>query len=80
MKNIILSILVLAATVGTAQDLHQGHKHEKKSEKAKNIDPVCKMKVAKNPSIKTEVNGKTIGFCSESCKSSFLKSPEKYLK
>ncbi|TCC96978.1 YHS domain-containing protein [Pedobacter hiemivivus] len=44
------------------------------------IDPVCKMKV-KAGSIKTHIHNKVVyGFCSDGCKRSFLKQPEKYLK
>ncbi|MBE9600711.1 YHS domain-containing protein [Pedobacter sp. MC2016-24] len=44
------------------------------------IDPVCKMKV-KAGITRTHVHYKTVyGFCSEGCKKSFVKQPEKYLK
>jgi len=44
------------------------------------IDPVCKMKV-KPGADKTVVYKKiTYGFCSESCKQKFSKSPEQYIK
>lgn len=48
--------------------------------KADGLDPVCKMKV-KAGTTKTHVHNKVVyGFCSESCKKSFAKQPEKYLK
>jgi YHS domain-containing protein len=44
------------------------------------IDPVCKMKV-KTGSTKTHVHNKVVyGFCSDGCKKSFIKQPEKYIK
>ena len=48
--------------------------------KVDGIDPVCKMKV-KAGNTKTVVFKKTTyGFCSESCKKSFLTAPKKYIK
>ncbi len=48
--------------------------------KSESIDPVCKMKV-KAGNTKTVVFKKiTYGFCSESCKKSFLAAPTKYIK
>lgn len=48
--------------------------------KKNGIDPVCKMKV-KAGSIKTHMHNKVVyGFCSDGCKKSFIKQPEKYLK
>lgn len=44
------------------------------------IDPVCKMKV-KAGITRTHIHNKTVyGFCSDGCKKSFVKQPEKYLK
>lgn len=46
------------------------------------VDPVCKMKI--NPKSKTTLNyvheKVKYAFCSETCKKSFLKKPEKYIK
>lgn len=44
------------------------------------IDPVCKMKV-KAGNTRTHIHDKIVyGFCSDACKKSFVKQPEKYLK
>lgn len=46
------------------------------------VDPVCKMKI--NPKAKTTINHEhekvSYSFCSEVCRKSFLKKPEKYIK
>ena len=46
------------------------------------VDPVCKMKI--NPKAKTTINHEhekvIYSFCSETCKKSFIKKPEKYIK
>jgi len=44
-------------------------------------DPVCNMNVdEKTAKLKSEYNGKTYYFCAPSCKSTFDKNPEKYVK
>lgn len=43
------------------------------------IDPVCKMRISKSGSITTLHQDKHYFFCSEFCKDSFIKTPEKYL-
>ena len=43
------------------------------------IDPVCKMSVSKSGSITTIHQDKPYFFCSEFCKDSFIKAPEKYM-
>ncbi len=43
------------------------------------IDPVCKMSVPKNTTITAMYKDKQYVYCSEFCKDSFVKSPEKYL-
>jgi YHS domain-containing protein len=46
------------------------------------VDPVCKMKI--KPKAKTTINHEhekvNYSFCSDVCKKSFLKKPEKYIK
>jgi YHS domain-containing protein len=46
------------------------------------VDPVCKMKI--NPKAKTTLNHEhekvNYSFCSDVCKKSFIKKPEKYIK
>jgi YHS domain-containing protein len=44
------------------------------------IDPVCHMKVKKGSTITTVHNGKQYGFCNETCKMRFLKSPGEFLQ
>lgn len=45
------------------------------------IDPICKMTVDENTAKhKAEYKGKTYYFCAPGCKSTFEKSPEKYLE
>jgi P-type Cu+ transporter len=45
------------------------------------IDPVCGMSVDETTApARTSYKGKTYYFCSEDCKESFDKNPDKYLK
>ncbi|MEM4312336.1 MAG: YHS domain-containing protein [Nitrososphaerales archaeon] len=45
------------------------------------VDPICKMKVDdKKTKLISEYKGKKYYFCSSSCKESFDKEPEKYIK
>lgn len=44
-------------------------------------DPVCNMNVdEKTAKLKSDYNGKTYYFCAPSCKSTFDKNPEKFVK
>ncbi|MEM0150228.1 MAG: YHS domain-containing protein [Thermoplasmata archaeon] len=43
-------------------------------------DPVCGMDVDEKSKYKSEYNGKTYYFCSESCKKQFDMEPAKYVK
>lgn len=43
-------------------------------------DPVCGMKVKKGAILTHTYNKTTYGFCSKSCKKSFVSNPDKYLK
>lgn len=43
-------------------------------------DPVCKMDVEGNSKLRSSYKGKTYLFCSVSCKQSFDKKPENYVK
>lgn len=43
-------------------------------------DPVCGMDVKENSEFKSEYNGITYYFCSESCKKQFDSNPRKYIK
>ena len=45
------------------------------------IDPVCGMEVEEEQAVaRSEYEGVTYYFCSESCKEEFDEDPEKYLK
>ncbi len=43
------------------------------------IDPVCKMEVDEKTSIRITYKNKTYYFCSNSCKETFEKAPEKFI-
>lgn len=43
------------------------------------VDPVCKMPTKGNLNAIAIYKNERYGFCSESCKTKFLKEPEKYL-
>ena len=42
-------------------------------------DPVCKMEVDEDTSLKTEFEGKSFYFCSGICKMVFEKEPHRYI-
>ncbi len=42
------------------------------------LDPICQMKTAEHLSDTVTYEGKLYGFCSTSCKNTFLKEPKKY--
>ncbi|HIH13897.1 MAG TPA: YHS domain-containing protein [Nanoarchaeota archaeon] len=42
------------------------------------IDPICKMLVNENTSMKSEHAGKAYYFCSEACKQQFDKNPAQF--
>jgi YHS domain-containing protein len=44
------------------------------------IDPVCNMEINEKSEFKSNYGGKVYFFCSASCKQSFDKKPDKYLK
>lgn len=44
------------------------------------IDPVCKMKVKLGTTKTNTFEKVTYGFCSESCKKTFMLAPKKYIK
>lgn len=80
MKRIIL-ILVLGLTfIGIFDALSQTQNPTEV--KTIVVDPVCRMKI--NPKAKTTINHEhekvNYSFCSEVCKKSFIKKPEKYIK
>ncbi len=43
-------------------------------------DPICNMDVDGNTKFKSSYNGRTYYFCSASCKQTFDKKPENYVK
>lgn len=44
------------------------------------LDPICKMKTADYLKDTAVYKNEVYGFCSESCKKTFKKNPEKYVK
>lgn len=46
----------------------------------KATDPVCELKVVKDPELSAEYKGKTFYFCSNADRAQFKKNPEKYTK
>lgn len=87
-KLTILSIIFLITGILSFSQLGEKPKEDKskkKSEKKiganneKEIDLVCKMKVAKNSKISALHNHKEYKFCGESCKELFMKNPDNYL-
>ena len=45
------------------------------------VDPVCRMKVAKNNKMPSFVfESETYHFCADSCRKAFMAEPEKYLE
>jgi YHS domain-containing protein len=84
MKNtlIIATFSLLTMTFSSfAQEAKPKQKDKKVAEKETKLeDPVCHMKVKKGGKITTKHKDVEYGFCSESCKESFVKNPEKYIK
>jgi YHS domain-containing protein len=75
MRNKLLSVLFLVIAVGLTA-WAAGQTQASKTA----IDPVCGMSVVKDGAKWTyDYKGTTYYFCSESCKTSFAKEPEKYL-
>lgn len=84
MKNILTTTIALFFTISLsviAQEAKPKQKDKKVAEKETKLeDPVCHMKVKKGGKITAKHNDVEYGFCSESCKESFVKNPEKYIK
>ncbi|CAH0995826.1 hypothetical protein EMA8858_01954 [Emticicia aquatica] len=80
--QLITSLFVLFVSFSVyAQEDKPAQKDKKIAEKeVKSQDPVCHMKVAKNTKITFKHKDNTYGFCGESCKESFVKNPDKYIK
>lgn len=51
-----------------------------KQKETKIEDPVCHMKVKKSVKITAKHKDIEYSFCSDSCKESFVKNPDKYIK
>lgn len=80
-------VLILALGFAFLQVFSEIHKTELKQQptitytlKKDGIDPVCKMKVKAGNTKTVVFNKVTYGFCSESCKKTFVADPKKYLK
>jgi YHS domain-containing protein len=83
MKNILIIIAFTLLTTFSliAQEAKPKQKDKKVSQKETKLeDPVCHMKVKKGGKITAKHKDVEYGFCSESCKESFVKNPEKYIK
>lgn len=84
MKNILTTTIVLFFTISLtaiAQEVNPKQKDKKVAEKETKLeDPVCHMKVKKGGKITAKHKEVEYGFCSESCKESFVKNPDKYIK
>lgn len=79
MKRVILIFSVLVSIQAIA--FQQEPKKEKSETLAKNgTDPVCKMPVKKGTKLVSNHKEKQYGFCSQMCKKSFDKHPEKFGK
>jgi YHS domain-containing protein len=79
--------LTIAMIFVSAQILSANHYTELKQTrvvtdtlKADGIDPVCKMKIKAGNTKTVVFNKVTYGFCSESCKKTFVADPKKYIK
>jgi YHS domain-containing protein len=83
MKNtLIIAVFTLISIFSViSQDEKPKQKGIKNAEKETKLeDPVCHMKVKKGGKITVKHKDVEYGFCSESCKESFVKNPEKYTK
>ncbi len=80
---IITSIVFATATMVNANSLSKDLKIKKLATdtlKKDGIDPVCKMKVKLGTTKTNTFEKVTYGFCSESCKKTFMLAPKKYIK
>jgi xanthine dehydrogenase accessory factor len=60
-------------------DDHAGHHHPSSDRPTMAIDPVCGMSVvAADPTPHVENGGVTVWFCSDACRATYLKDPERY--
>lgn len=83
MKNaLIIAVFALLISIFSfAQKEKPKQKDKKVAEKESKLeDPVCHMKVKKGGKITAKHKDVEYGFCSESCKESFVKNPDKYIK
>jgi len=83
MKNVvIMTVFTLFISLNLiAQEANPKQKDKKVAEKETKLeDPVCHMKVKKGGKITAKHKVVEYSFCSESCKESFVKNPEKYIK
>ncbi|GGD73981.1 hypothetical protein GCM10011514_42600 [Emticicia aquatilis] len=83
MKNVvIMTFFTLFISLNLiAQEANPKQKDKKVVEKETKLeDPVCHMKVKKGGKITTKHKEVEYSFCSEPCKESFTKNPDKYIK
>lgn len=83
MKNTLIIVIFACLTIFSviAQEVNPKQKDKKSVEKETKLeDPVCHMKVKKTGKITAKHKDVEYSFCSESCKESFVKNPDKYIK
>ncbi len=79
MKRKVLAVLLIAVVLtASVTAFAQAKKSEKPPETA--TDPVCGLKVEKNPELSASHKGETYYFCSRSDMEKFKKDPDKYTK
>ena len=88
MKTFVLAILLAVTAFSCAQETPKVKlvSKRKRATDLKNVkvvyteDPVCKMKTADFLKDTADYKGKKYGFCSDHCKTEFIKNPEKYVQ
>lgn len=80
MKKLLIIPVLLFVLNTTFAQIQEPTKKKKDRTKLELKDPVCHMKVSKDTKIIVTHKDHQFGFCSESCKTRFVASPEKYLK
>ncbi|WP_069658376.1 YHS domain-containing protein [Arcticibacter eurypsychrophilus] len=93
MKNYSLLFLMICGLAGTSLQVKASHGNHPflkgrvvvntsllDTLKADSKDPICGMPVKKGSTLTVSYQDKVYGFCGKSCKASFSKQPEKYVK
>ena len=71
MRNWVRKLRQRNETCGKQKEQHAGENTN---------DPICGMEVGENPRLKSSYKGREYGFCSQPCKQSFDKKPDKYAR